>query len=558
MSKDYDVCIIGSGAGAGPVAYTLAKAGKSVLVLEKGPWLNEKDFTKDEIGICRRDSYVPNLREEFHTIENLNKEEEWYTYSNQKTGWSFWNGNMIGGSSNLMSGYFHRMKPIDFRLLSEFGSIEGANVVDWPISYEDLEPYFTKVEDVVGVSGKVINHPFQEPRSTQDFPFPPMIDHPFASWIDKAGDELGYHPFPMPRAILTQNFNQRNSCSYSVYCGSYGCATGAKGSSRAALLDVAIRTGRCEVRPNSMVYKLESDAKGKVESVKYFDREGNSKTVDAKIFVVACQAVETSRLLLMSKGSKHPNGLGNNTGQVGINLIFSAGGIGRGEFHYKDFSEEKVEELKVRGPFVNRAIQDWYIIENDKLGRVKGGTIDFLHEHPNAIRKANRLKYGKDGKLLWGNELKEKLKYHFNEVKRLYFEVFNDWLPNDNCFVELDSKHKDKWGLPVAKIRIGFHKHDLKIGNFLAEKGENVLKHLGAKDIYSNISGGPPANLMAGGCRFGNNPESSVLNPDCQAHDVENLYVTDGSFMPTGGSVTYTWSIYANAFRVADIIKDRV
>jgi choline dehydrogenase-like flavoprotein len=154
-----------------------------------------------------------------------------------------------------------------------------------------------------------------------------MIDHPFASWIDKAGDELGYHPFPMSRAILTQNFNQRNSCSYSVYCGSYGCATGAKGSSRAALLDVAIRTGRCEVRPNSMVYKLESDAKGKVESVKYFDREGNSKTVDAKIFVVACQAVETSRLLLMSKGSKHPNGLGNNTGQVGINLIFSAGGI---------------------------------------------------------------------------------------------------------------------------------------------------------------------------------------------------------------------------------------
>ena len=114
---------------------------------------------------------------------------------------------------------------------------------------------------------------------------------------------------------------------------------------------------------------------------------------------------------------------------------------------------------------------------------------------------------------------------------------------------------KDKWGLPVAKVRIGNHEHDIKVGKYLAEKSELLLKEMGARNITSSISGSPPPNLMAGGCRFGDNPKFSVLNKNCQLHDAENVFVTDGTFMPTGGSVTYTWTIYANSFRVADIIK---
>ncbi|MBT7040245.1 MAG: oxidoreductase, partial [Bacteroidetes bacterium] len=246
---------------------------------------------------------------------------------------------------------------------------------------------------------------------------------------------------------------------------------------------------------------------------------------------------------------------GNNSGQVGKNLIFSAGGIGRGDFYFKDFTESQVKELQTRGPFVNRALQDWYVIDDPKLGRIKGGTVDFLHEHPNPIRKANKLKYGDQGKLVWGQELKDKLEFRFNEMKQLQFEVFNDWLPTDDCFVSLDPKVKDKWGLPVAKVRIGNHEHDIKVGKYLAEKSELLLKEMGARNITSSISGSPPPNLMAGGCRFGDNPKFSVLNKNCQLHDAENVFVTDGSFMPTGGSVTYTWTIYANSFRVADIIK---
>jgi choline dehydrogenase-like flavoprotein len=142
---DYDICIIGSGAGAAPIAHTLALAGKKVVVLEKGPWFKRGDFSKDELACCRRSVYTPNLRDEQHIIEEEYDDGSWKGESTFDSGWDFWNGNMVGGSSNLMSGYFHRMKPKDFRLLSEFGPIKGANNSDWPINYDDMEPYFEKV-----------------------------------------------------------------------------------------------------------------------------------------------------------------------------------------------------------------------------------------------------------------------------------------------------------------------------------------------------------------------------------------------------------------------------
>ncbi|HIC43960.1 MAG TPA: oxidoreductase, partial [Sulfurimonas sp.] len=129
-----------------------------------------------------------------------------------------------------------------------------------------------------------------------------------------------------------------------------------------------------------------------------------------------------------------------------------------------------------------------------------------------------------------------------------------DWAPNDDCFVSLDDKVKDKWNLPVAKVRIGSVKSDLEIGKKIAVKAESLLKQMGAREISSSISAAPPANLQAGGCRFGNDPKNSVLDKNCKTHELSNLYITDGSFMPTGGSVPFTWTIYANSFRVADII----
>jgi len=532
---------------------TLAEAGYSVVVLEKGPWFTEQDFFKDEIACCRRNTYSRNLQEEFHVVEEYGVDKGWTAKPTYDSSWDFWNGNMVGGSTNLMSGFFHRLKPKDFRLLSEFGAIEGANIADWPIDYEDLEPYYTKVEQEVGISGRVVNHPHQEPRSTPDFPFRPTAEHPVASWFDETCQGESLHSIPVARAILPHEVNGRGGCQYSGYCGSYGCSSGAKGSSRAALLNRAVASGNCDIRANSHVFRLDSDASGRVVSANYYDKSRSARVVRANVFVVACQAVETARLLLLSQGPRHPHGLANNHAQVGKNLLFAAGGAGTGTFSYAKLDPGKSAALKVRGPFVNRALQDWYFIDNDEMGRMKGGTVEFLFRHPNPIGQANRQKWESD-RLLWGLPLKHKLKSYFTEARYLRFEVFCDWLPNDDCKVSLDDTSKDKWDSPVARIKIGNHPHNLKIGRYLSKKGYQMLKVMGADRASWGVSSKPPVNLIAGGCRFGTDPNLSVLDANCRAHDVENLYVTDGSFMPTGGSVPYTWTIYANAFRVADQI----
>jgi len=558
--KDFDVCVIGSGAGGGPIAYELSKAGYDVVVMEKGEWLKEKDFAKDELKSVRRSTFTPNLKDERHVIEDL-ENGEWEGESTQESGWDFWNGSMVGGSSNLMSGFFHRLKPNDFRLLSKYGEIKYGNIVDWPITYDDMEPYYEKVERIVGVSGKYKKHKFSEPRSTTDYPYPSTAEHHISSLIDNACFDLNISNFPVPRAILSKADGDRGACYYSGYCGSYGCNSRAKGSSRVSLLDKAVKTGKCHIRPNSYVYNIKTNSNGKIEYIEYIDKGnessiGKKEKVSAKIYVLACQAIETSRLMLNSIGPKHPHGLSNKNGQVGKNLIFASGGSANCELPYSDFDTETQDKMKVQGPFINRAVQEYYEYldpETNKL--LKGGTIEFLMRHPNPIARSNFLKWGDSGELIWGKKLQEKMFNHFTKNKHLRFEVFCDWTPNDHCFVDIAKNEKDKWGLPVAKVRIGNHGHDMKVGAYINKKGENILKKLGGKNIQTHLSASPPSNLQAGGCRFGNDPETSVLDKDCRSHEIENLFVTDGSFMPTGGSVPFTWTIYANSFRIADKIK---
>ncbi|RUM75176.1 MAG: oxidoreductase [Sulfurovum sp.] len=543
----YDVCIVGTGVGASGVAYTLAKAGKKVVMLERGGFYREPDFSKDEIAYCKRDIVTPNLKESYHTIEDL-EDGKWVKTPTYVTESSFFNGNVVGGSSNFMSGYFHRLKPVDFKLHSTYGAIKGANVVDWVIDYDELEPYYEKVERLVGISGEVTPYKYHEPRSTKNFPYPPLKEHPISKRIDNSCKKLGFIPYKTPRAILSQPKDERNSCYYSNYCGSYACSSGAKGSARASLLQPALKTGNLTIITHAFVKKL-NEKNSKVSEAVYVDTKSKKEhKIQAKLFVVAGQAVESCRLLLNSKSKNFPNGLANNSNQVGKNLLFSAGGVGVGQF---DSNIMPLKELMTEGLFVNRSLCDWYEIDE-----MKGGIIDFLFEHANPISKASKQRWSGD-KLLWGEELQDKIFKKFTATKQLNFEVFNDWLPTDNCFVSVDEKYKDIYGVPVANIRIGAHPHDLKIGKLLAKKAEKVLKEMGAKEVYSAISPAPPPNLQAGGCRFGDDPKHSVLNKYCQAHEVENLFVTDGSFMPTGGSVTYTWTIYANSFRVGEYILGR-
>lgn len=547
----FDVCVIGSGAGGSPIAYESSRAGYRTVVLEKGGWYDEHDFRKDE-KLSRRRVFRSKLRDEPQILVQRDRHGHW---SEQKTG-RFWGGNVVGGASNFMSGYFHRLKPEDFRLLSEFGPIEGANIADWPIEYQDLEPYYTRVETLIGVSGCVVSHPNLEPRSTPDLPFPPTAEHPIARWFDTAARELGLYPLTLSRAILSQPFNGRSACEYSGYCGSYGCRSGAKGSARAALLNDAAATGRCDIVPHARAFRINTDSQGNATSVDYYDKQGVSVRVHAEIVVVACYPIESIRLLLASAGGKHPEGIGNRHAQLGSNLHCCAGGVGHGIFDLTRVSRQQARDLKERGPFFNRALQDWYFIDDRSSfeGRIKGGTIDFVFDPPSPTADANQLKWDDDRQLLWGSAFKRRLRSHFTERADFKFEVFCDWLPTGDCRVGLDGSTRDKWGLPVARVQVHHHAHDLKVARYLVDKGVGVMRQMGAHRYFGNAISAPTTNLIAGGLRFGHDARASALDSECRVHGTDNVFVTDGSFMPTGGSVTPTWTIYANAFRVADRI----
>ncbi len=549
----YDVVIIGSGASGGAVAYTLSKAGFKVAVLEKGRLMKREEFSKDELAYCRRDLVTPSLFDEYHTIEEK-VDGKWLATPTHESGWSFWNGNVVGGSSNFMSGMLHRLHPDDFRLKSKYGAIKGANVVDWPISYEDLEPYYTLAEELVGISGHYEAHKFEPKRSTANFTQTPTKENEVVRLLDKSCRNLGITPLVTPRAVLSKNKLGRDACYYSNFCGSYGCSSGAKGSSIEALLKPALATGNLTLLTNTHVKYLHSNSADKVSYAVVVDTlSGKEKHIEGKIFVLAAQAHESARLLLNSANKHHPNGLANSSGELGKNLLFSGGGSGQGELHKDSLKEIKFEDLMRTGLFVNRSVLDWYFIEHWWEGKFKGGSVEFMFEHQNIISRAGKNNY-EEGKLVWGKELGERVVKRMREQKSIRFEIFNDWLPNDDCFVALDPTHKDKYEMPVGKLRVEGHPQDLKVGKYIAQKCEKILLEMGAKNVYSGISSAPAQNLVAGGCRFGNDPKVSVLNKYCRTHDLANLFVADASFMPTGGSVAYTWTIYANAFRVAEHI----
>lgn len=544
MAKDtVDVCIVGSGAGGAPLALELGRAGFKVVVLEKGAWYQQEDFVHDEILNSRRNFFMPLPWDEPH-LWRLGGDKP-YSRSNEA-----WTANCVGGGTVHMSGYFYRLKPVDFRMKTELGAPKGSNVVDWPIGYADLAPYYDKAEAELGVSGNAVPHPFLEPRKG-NYPLPPLVEHPVAQEIDKAAKSLGWHAIPTARGIVSRPYRGRDACVYCTLCGSYGCEHRAKSSTAASLIPEAIATGNVELRPKCMATEITVDEKGDAKSVVYIDADGVTQEQPARIIVSSCTAVESARLLLNSTSSRFPAGLANNNGLVGKNLLFSSFGQSKATFGAKKF-----EWLDSTMPFVNRSLQDFYVMPDERFGFRKGGTLGFMWQHPNPIFAAVGIA-GKGERGVFGKALKDKLR-SYRDSRVLEFEIYGEFLPTDGTYVNVDKNVKDKFGLPVAAITVSRHQTDFTMTKFLVERGEEVLAQLQPDKVERVGIAGETTILQGGTCRFGKDPATSVLDPDCRAHGVKNLYVVDGSFLPTSGGVPLTLTIAANSFRVADKMIGRL
>ena len=536
-----DVCIVGSGAGGAPMALQLGRAGLKVVVLEKGTHYQNGEFVHDEILNSRRNFFMPLPWDEPHLIRQGASGK--YERSN-----AAWTANCVGGGTVHMSGYFYRLKPVDFRLRSTLGAVPGANLSDWPISYQELAPFYDQAEEELGVSGQAVSHPFAEPRS-KPYPLPPLQEHPISKEIDRVCRKLGLHPLPTARGIISQAYRDRAACGYCALCGSYGCETGSKSGTNSTLIPAALKTGNVEIRPRCMARSVEVGPRGNAKSVVYLDSQGLEQEQPAKIIVVSCTAVESARLLLNSTSSRFPRGLANDNGLVGRNLVFSSFGESRATFRIAK-RKPQWPWLDDPAPFVQRSLQDFYLMPDDRHGFRKGGTLGFMWTHPNPIFAAIRIAgSGKDA--IFGAELKDRLRA-YRDSKILQFEIYGEFLPTVGTYVAVDGATKDKYGIPVAAITVDRHPTDFAMTKFLVERGEEVLAAMQPEKLERVGIAGETTILQHGTCRFGNDPATSVLNRDCRTHAVSNLYVVDGSFMPTSGGVPTTLTIVANSFRVAN------
>ena len=532
-SSEVDFVIVGAGAAGGIIAKELSSAGFRIVVLEQGPYLKEKDFEHDEMKTLFQGALVNDINLQPNTFRKKESSK-----ANQQQAVAY--GRMIGGGTVHFTANYWRFHEIDFIERSKLGLIPGTGFADWPITYQDLEPYYTKAEWELGVSGLAGANPFDPPRS-RPYPLPPLPIKSSGALLERGARKLGLHAAPAPMAILSEPYNGRNACTHCGFCESFGCEVGAKSSTLATVIRVAEKTGLCEIRPNSYVRKIETDKSGRATGVIYFDEKRNEIFQKAKAVVVCANGAETPRLLLMSKSNLFPQGLANGSGLVGKYLMFNGSAFAGALF------DQPLNEYK--SVVVTRIIHDYYDTD-PKRGFYGGGGIDFRFDYQPMTFALNGLPPDAPQ---WGADFKAMLKQYYTRSVFLYGHTTS--LPVKTNSISLDTEVKDAWGLPALRVTYKDHPDDIKTMKFFQERGLELLDAAGAKKKWSYpVVEQTFGTHLLGTCRMGDTAESSVINKYHRAHDVPNLFLCDGSSLVTSGRGQPTCTIQALAFRAADNI----
>ncbi len=504
--EEVDICIVGVGSAGGVLLQRLARAGFRVVGMEVGPfWDTERDWVSDEAGSSKL--YWNDLR--------ITGGEDPITLGANNS------GRGVGGGSVHWAGFTPRFHPSDFRVYSQ----DGVGV-DWPISYQDLKPYYELLEREIPVSGPAY-FPWGDPHGYIYGP------HPMGGVGDvliKGCTRLGI-PVSVggPVAILEGSHGDRQHCIYRGFC-IQGCKVGAKQSTLISHVPDAIRHG-AEIRANCMVSRI-NVKNGRVTGVNYLDPDGKEQTLKARVVIVSGYAIETPRLLLNSACPDFENGLANSSGTVGKYLMVQIGNVVLGRF------EEPIRMYKA--PPAHALTEEFY--ETDpKRGFARGFAIQTVGPLPIAFAKQMMVAKGAWG---WGMR---RVMMDYNHWAAL--GVLGEILPWEDNRVEL-AEETDHYGLRVAKVTFKLHDNDKKVAAFGVKKTKEVMYAAGAQEVVEE----PRYAHLVGGARMGTDPRTSVTNSFGRTHDIPNLFVCDGSLLPTQGSANPGLTIQALAARTADYL----
>jgi choline dehydrogenase-like flavoprotein len=536
--QEVDFVIVGSGSAGGIIARELSTKGFDVVVLEQGPFRKAGDFTHDEIAVLMQNELMGGGQKNNQQTFRHDANQTAVVQDNPPAEYA----QTVGGSSVHFTANFWRFHDVDFKERSLLGPISGTNFADWPISYEELEPYYSRVDWEIGVSGAP--GPFDPPRS-RPYPVPPLPVKSSGVLLEKGAKAIGLHPQPAPMAILSQPLNGRASCISCGYCMSFGCEVGAKSSTLAAMIPLAMASGHCEIRAECAVYRVETNAAGRVTEVLYYDPDGKERTQKAKAVILSANGAETSRLLLNSANAQFPDGLANSSGFVGRNLMFNCHSSTGGLFEHPLNEYKSVQ--------VTRIVHDFYNADPIR-GFYGGGGIDarpLLGSSPALFALSGMAPDAPT----WGKGFKDSIAYNFSHQMSVIGHTTS--LAQDSNNITIDPTHKDRWGRPSLRMTYMDHPDDMAMAAFLQGYAMQILEAAGAAKswadpIHQQNSG---AHLL-GTCRMGDDSASSVVDKYHRTHDIRNLFICDGSSFVTSGRGQPTMTIMALAFRAAEHIAD--